>query len=71
MSNTILKYSEEAEFIWIDREIRFDVRMKDLALIKNEQVVDSMNHVEDTKGNNGDLGSMIITNLRMIWFADL
>ena len=35
-----------------------------------EVVVDSMNEVEDTKGNNGDRGAMIITNLRMIWFCD-
>ena len=29
-----------------------------------------MNNVEDTKGNNGDRGSLIITNLRLIWFCD-
>jgi Bardet-Biedl syndrome 5 protein len=32
--------------------------------------VDSINQVEDTKGNNGDKGSLIITNLRLIWFGD-
>ena len=37
---------------------------------QGEQVVDSMNDVEDTKGNNGDKGSLILTNLRIIWFAD-
>ena len=37
---------------------------------EGEQVVDSMNDVEDTKGNNGDKGSLIITNLRLIWFCD-
>ena len=30
-----------------------------------------MNDVEDTKGNNGDKGSLIITNLRLIWFCDI
>ena len=29
-----------------------------------------MNDVEDTKGNNGDRGCMIITNLRCIWFCE-
>ena len=29
-----------------------------------------MNDVEDTKGNKGDKGSLIITNLRLIWFCD-
>lgn len=33
--------------------------------------MDSMNDVEDTKGNNGDRGAMIITNLRMIWFCEM
>lgn len=33
-------------------------------------MVDSINSVEDTKGNNGDKGSLLITNLRLIWFSD-
>ena len=37
---------------------------------EGEKIVDSMNDVEDTKGNNGDKGSLIITNLRLIWFGD-
>eukprot|EP01043_Picozoa_sp_COSAG02_P040682 COSAG02_NODE_3312_length_6955_cov_2.028151_9_plen_52_part_00 len=28
-----------------------------------------MNSVEDTKGNNGERGELIITNLRMIWYS--
>jgi Bardet-Biedl syndrome 5 protein len=34
-----------------------------------EFVIDSLNSVEDTKGNNGTRGSLRITNLRMIWFS--
>lgn len=44
--------------------------MSQLAMHEGEQIVDSMNDVEDTKGNNGDRGSLIITNLRLIWFCD-
>ena len=29
--------------------------------------VDSINSVEDTKGNNGERGHLVITNLRLIW----
>ena len=29
-----------------------------------------MENIEDTKGNNGDKGSLIITNLRLIWFCE-
>ncbi len=32
-----------------------------------EFVIDSINSIEDTKGNNGERGSMQVTNLRMIW----
>ena len=41
-----------------------------LALFEGEQLVDSMNNVEDTKGNAGEIGSLIISNLRLIWFGD-
>ena len=44
--------------------------MAQLSLMDGEQIVDSMNDIEDTKGNNGDKGSLIITNLRLIWFCD-
>lgn len=37
---------------------------------KGEVIVDSINSVEDTKGNNGDQGNLIISNLRLIWFSD-
>lgn len=31
--------------------------------------VDSINSVEDTKGNNGEKGVLIVTNLRLLWIA--
>jgi len=60
----------EEEGIWQDREIRFDVHPSLLALRGGEQTIDSMLSVEDTKGNNGEKGSLMITNLRMIWICD-
>lgn len=36
---------------------------------KGEFQIDSMNSVEDTKGNNGERGELLITNLRMIWYS--
>ena len=55
--------------IWQDREIRFDVPPVSLEARKGEFTIDSMNSVEDTKGNNGERGELFITNLRMIWYA--
>lgn len=51
--------------VWQDREIRFD--LPNIVLRKGESVVDSINSVEDTKGNNGQRGSLEITNLRLLW----
>ncbi|CAL2036390.1 unnamed protein product [Caenorhabditis brenneri] len=57
------------EDIWQDREIRFDVDHKLLRLINGEIQIAKVEHVEDTKGNNGDKGTMRVTNLRLIWHA--
>lgn len=57
------------EDIWQDREIRFDVDHKLLKLINGEVQVAKVENVEDTKGNNGDKGTMRVTNLRLIWHA--
>ena len=42
--------------VWQDREIRFDVKLKDLNLRKGEFEIDHLKGVEDTKGNTGDKG---------------
>jgi len=34
-----------------------------------ELTVDKLDMIEDTKGNPGDLGKLIVTNLRIIWHS--
>lgn len=34
-----------------------------------EKLIDKMDAVEDTKGNNGERGRLIVTNLRLIWHS--
>ena len=36
---------------------------------KGEFEIDSINAVEDTKGNTGERGAVSITNLRLVWCA--
>ena len=55
--------------IWQDREIRFDTKLDQLEMRSGELGIDSINSVEDTKGNNGEKGSLSITNLRLIWIC--
>jgi len=53
--------------LWQDKEIRFDSISTVLKLRKGEIQCDSINSVEDTKGNNGSRGILVVTNLRLIW----
>ncbi|KAJ8601813.1 hypothetical protein CTAYLR_007490 [Chrysophaeum taylorii] len=60
---------KEFEFVWQDREIRFDTVIRNLSARSGERVIDSINSVEDTKGNNGDRGSLMVSNLRLVWVS--
>uniref|UniRef100_A0A7S1JC20 BBSome complex member BBS5 n=1 Tax=Eutreptiella gymnastica TaxID=73025 RepID=A0A7S1JC20_9EUGL len=60
---------EDDRYIWQDREIRFDIPPADFDLRRGEFEIDSIDSIEDTKGNNGEKGSLVITNLRMVWTA--
>ncbi|XP_076243056.1 Bardet-Biedl syndrome 5 protein isoform X2 [Calliopsis andreniformis] len=45
--------------------------MKQIQLRLGEFAVDKLDLIEDTKGNAGDNGRMIVTNLRIIWYSML
>ena len=55
--------------IWQSTEIRFDSPVNALPPRKGEFLIDSINSVEDTKGNNGQRGSLLVTNLRILWIS--
>lgn len=44
--------------------------LRSLRLIPGEYLVERIENVEDTKGNNGDKGMLRITNIRLIWHAN-
>ncbi|CBZ24659.1 conserved hypothetical protein [Leishmania mexicana MHOM/GT/2001/U1103] len=53
---------------WQDREVHFDAAAPVLRLRENtEHVYATFHNVEDTKGNNGCPGTLLVTNLRLIW----
>lgn len=58
---------QEPAIFWHDREIRFDVTAQEYNLRRGEFIIDCLDHVEDTKGNNGEKGMLTVTNLRLIW----
>eukprot|EP00877_Chromochloris_zofingiensis_P005448 jgi/Chrzof1/14904/Cz09g20050.t1 len=53
--------------VWQDRDIRFDIAPPELQCRGGEQVLHTVDSVEDTKGNNGDEGEVLVTNLRVMW----
>jgi len=56
--------------LWRDRECRFDLKEADLRQDKGEVLVDHLGEIEDTKGNNGQKGRLLVTNLRLVWISD-
>ncbi|XP_067615873.1 Bardet-Biedl syndrome 5 protein homolog [Eurosta solidaginis] len=55
--------------LWEDKEIRFDTPNIQNHLRKGEKVLDTIYHIEDTKGNRGDTGRLLATSLRIIWYS--
>jgi Bardet-Biedl syndrome 5 protein len=70
MENKFKKLHEDAITVWQNKEIKFDLQMMHMGLRKGEVLVDMINGVEDTKGNNGEKGYLTITNLRLLWYAE-
>ncbi|XP_017782269.1 PREDICTED: Bardet-Biedl syndrome 5 protein homolog [Nicrophorus vespilloides] len=54
---------------WEDKEVRFDIPFSEMRLKSEEKIVDRLDNIEDTKGNGGDRGRMIITTLRILWHS--
>mmetsp|Transcript_22567 Transcript_22567/g.58927 ORF Transcript_22567/g.58927 Transcript_22567/m.58927 type:complete len:364 (-) Transcript_22567:52-1143(-) len=66
----LLPHMELADLDWRARECRFDRPVPEVLTFKaGEVAIDTLNDVEDTKGNNGQSGRLIVTNLRLIWHS--
>uniref|UniRef100_A0A667I1G6 BBSome complex member BBS5 n=1 Tax=Lynx canadensis TaxID=61383 RepID=A0A667I1G6_LYNCA len=55
--------------LWEDRDVRFDVSSQQMKTRPGEALIDCLDSIEDTKGNNGDRGRLLVTNLRIIWHS--
>ncbi|XP_047034708.1 Bardet-Biedl syndrome 5 protein homolog [Helicoverpa zea] len=55
--------------VWEDREVLFDLPFTYLRLRPGEKIFDRIEPIEDTKGNSGTKGRMVVTNLRIIWHS--
>ena len=57
----------DENYVWQDREVRCDGIKNTLKLRRGEESFDTINYIEDSKANNGDIGTFIFSNLRLIW----
>uniref|UniRef100_A0A9J8B7L6 Bardet-Biedl syndrome 5 protein homolog n=1 Tax=Cyprinus carpio carpio TaxID=630221 RepID=A0A9J8B7L6_CYPCA len=55
--------------LWEDRDVRFDITQQQMKTRPGEALIDCLDSIEDTKGNNGDRGRLLVTNLRIIWHS--
>ncbi|CAH1166825.1 unnamed protein product [Phyllotreta striolata] len=54
---------------WEDKEVKFDLPYSKMRLINGEKIIDKLDNIEDTKGNGGFKGKLIITSLRILWYS--
>ncbi|KAH8295383.1 hypothetical protein KR018_010498 [Drosophila ironensis] len=59
----------QLQMLWEDKEVKFDVPQLHKHLRSGERVLDYIYHIEDTKGNPGDTGRLMVTNLRLLWHS--
>lgn len=55
--------------IWEDKEVKFDIPFTEMRLRPGEKIIDRLDNIEDTKGNAGDRGRLVVTNIRMLWHS--
>ncbi|XP_043477046.1 Bardet-Biedl syndrome 5 protein homolog [Leptopilina heterotoma] len=55
--------------MWQNNEVRFDIPFSQIEMRLGEVIIDKLENIEDNKGNAGDRGRLLITNLRIIWHS--
>ncbi|KOB79199.1 putative Bardet-Biedl syndrome 5 [Operophtera brumata] len=55
--------------VWEDKEVLFDLPFSHLKLRPGEKIFERIEPIEDTKGNSGTKGRMVVTSLRIIWHS--
>lgn len=55
--------------MWEHKEVRFDILVTQMKMRPGEVLIDRLDSIEDTKGNAGDRGRILVTNLRLIWHS--
>ncbi|KAI5606377.1 Bardet-Biedl syndrome 5 protein-like, partial [Silurus asotus] len=57
--------------LWEDRDVRFDITPQQMKTRPGEVLIDCLDSIEDTKGNNGDRGAYLISSIYFTIFVDI
>lgn len=68
ISNSLISGTEHRQ-LWQDRQIRWDQPKPLVGARSGEIIIETFENIEDTKGENG-LGSLRLSNLRLVWTAN-
>ncbi|KPP68433.1 Bardet-Biedl syndrome 5 protein-like, partial [Scleropages formosus] len=58
-----------SSYFAVDMEIDFLCNHRQMKMRPGEVLIDCLDPIEDTKGNNGDRGRLMVTNLRIVWYS--
>ncbi|XP_034113647.1 Bardet-Biedl syndrome 5 protein homolog isoform X1 [Drosophila nasuta] len=61
--------AQHQNLLWEDKQVKFDSPQHHTRLRSGEKLLDTIYHIEDSKGNPGDTGKLLVTNLRIIWHS--
>ncbi|KRX00738.1 hypothetical protein PPERSA_02998 [Pseudocohnilembus persalinus] len=60
--------ADQKNQFWQYRDLRFDIPRSQMDMTKGEKIYWSQQHIEDFKGNEGETGTLVLTNMRFIWY---
>lgn len=70
--NIILNRSYQSTMLYRELKLRSAILSSgQLKLLPKEQVYNSFNGVWNLSSDQGNLGTFIVTNVRLIWYADI
>uniref|UniRef100_A0A8C5P5C2 Bardet-Biedl syndrome 5 protein homolog n=1 Tax=Jaculus jaculus TaxID=51337 RepID=A0A8C5P5C2_JACJA len=57
------------DMLWEDQDVLLDMSSQQMKTRPGEVLTDCLDSTEDTKGSNGHVGRLLVTNLRIIWHS--
>lgn len=67
--DSMLAQGKKRNYVFFSFEALIRVIFSHLLMCAGENILEKVEPVEDTKANSGDCGSLVMTNLRIMWYS--